>query len=256
MGLCPAGRLSANRRRSCAAHPCLFWWRDELDVLAAEEFVERRLEIGVTAHFELARSAQDEAEVLRWVVLVGGVDDQDDVGFAGVVFEDLFGASHLALAVQAPFEVDRDLSREVFVGFLDGEQLVDDQIRLAAAAIDFAFEEHDRFGQHFVSEAGEVFGPHDAADDAGRVFQIEVDVLAVPVAAGLFRLSFLDAGDHAADQYFGAVFHVTQLFVGVRRMFFELVGHLRQRVTGEVEAKDFLLGGQPLRVRPSGSIGQ
>ena len=54
MGLCPAGYSSANRRRSCAAHPCLFRWRDELDVFAAEEVVEGRLEVGVAAHFELA----------------------------------------------------------------------------------------------------------------------------------------------------------------------------------------------------------
>ena len=38
-------------------------------------------------------------------------------------------------------------------------------------------------------------------------------------------------------------------------MFFELVGHLRQRMAGEVKAEDFLLGSQALRVRPSGSFG-
>jgi hypothetical protein len=37
----------------------------------------------------LAGGAEDVAEVLCRVGGVGGVDDQDDVGFAGVAFEDL-----------------------------------------------------------------------------------------------------------------------------------------------------------------------
>lgn len=215
-------------------------------MFAAEEFVERRLQVGVAAHFELARGAEDEAEVLRRVVLVGGVDDQDDIGFAGVAFEDLFGASHFAFAVQAALEVDRDLGREILVGFLDGEELVDDQVRFAAAAVHFAFEEHDRFGLHFVAEAGVVFGPHDAADDPAGIFEVEIGVLTVPVAAGLFRLSLLDAADHAGDEHLGAVLQIAELFVVVSRVLRQLVGNLCQRMTGEEEAEDFLLGGELL----------
>lgn len=202
-------------------------------MFAAEEGVEVLLEVGIAAHFEIAGSAEDVAEVLGRVGGVGGVHDQDDVGFAGVAFEDLFGASHLAFAVQAAFEVDRDLRREVLVGFFDGEELVDDQVRFAAAAVHFAFEEHDRFGLHFVAETGVVFGPHDATDDAGRVFEVEVDVLAVPVAAGLFRLSLLDAADHAGHEHFGPVLQIAELFVFVSRVLRELVGELRQRMAGE-----------------------
>ncbi|TXT19208.1 MAG: hypothetical protein FD138_4371, partial [Planctomycetota bacterium] len=117
---------SPNRRPTHAAHPRLFRRGDELDVFAAECFVEGGLEVGVAAHFELAGGAQDKSEVLRRVVLIGGVHDQDDVGFSGVIFEDLFGSEHFPLAVQAAFEVDRELGGEVLVGFLDGEKLVDD----------------------------------------------------------------------------------------------------------------------------------
>lgn len=124
-------KSSSNRRAPHAAHPGLFRRGDELDVVAAEDFVERRLEVGIAAHFELTGSAQDKAKMLRRIVLVGGVDDQDHVGFSGVAFEDLFGASHLAFAVQAPFEVDRELRREVLVGLLNSEELIDDQVCFA-----------------------------------------------------------------------------------------------------------------------------
>ena len=214
------------------------------------------MQVGVAAYFELIARAEDVAEVLGRVGGVGGVDDQDDVGFAGVAFEDLFGSEHFAFAVQAALEVDRELRREVLVGFLDGEELVDDQVRLAAASVNFAFEEDHCFGLHFVAEAGVVLGPHDAADDACWVFEIEVDVFRMPVAAGLFRLGFLDAADHAGDEHFGAVLQIAELFVVVSRVLRELVGELRQRMTGEEEAEDFFLGRQLLRVCPIGSVRQ
>ena len=209
-------------------------------MFAAERFVEGGLEVGAAAYFELAGSAKEVAKVLGRVGGVGGVHDQDHVGFAGMAFEDLFGASHHASAVQAPCEVDRELRREVLVGFLDGEELVDDQVWFAAAAIDFAFEEHDRFGLHLLAEAGVVLRPQDAADDAGRVFEVEVDVLAVPVAAGLFRVRFLDAADHAGDEHFGPVLQIAKLLVVVRRVLRQLVAELCQRVACENIFQKFL----------------
>ena len=61
-----------------------FRWDDELDVLAAEEFVEFGLQIGVATHLELAGGAEDVTQVLGRVLRVGRVDDQDDVGLARV----------------------------------------------------------------------------------------------------------------------------------------------------------------------------
>lgn len=83
------------------------------------------LEVGVVDHFELAASAQDAAEVLGWVWFV---HKQDDVGFAGMAFEDLFGSEHFPFAVEASAEVEG-----VFlVASLDREMLIDDDVRVAA----------------------------------------------------------------------------------------------------------------------------
>jgi hypothetical protein len=53
--------------------------------------------------------------VLRRRGGVGRIHDQDHVRFAGVAFEDLFGSEHFAFAMQAAFEVDRELRREALV---------------------------------------------------------------------------------------------------------------------------------------------
>ena len=132
--------------------------------------------------------------------------------------------------VQGFIEADGDLGSEFAIGLIEGVYAIDDEVWFAAAAVNFAGDDDDIFAFDDVFVAGIVFGPGDAADDSGGIFEVEVRVSSMSISAGFFCGGEFDGGDHAADGDLGAVFEFGDFGISIGGVAFDASGVLSEWV--------------------------
>lgn len=158
--------------------------------------------------------------------------------------------------VQGFIEADGDLGGEFAIGLIESVDTIDDEIWFAAAAVNFSGDDNDVFGFDDIFVAGVVFGPCDAADDAGGIFEVEVGISGMSISAGFFGGGEFDGGDHTADGDLNAVFEFSEFCVAIGGVAFDAAGVLSERVGGEIEADGFFFELEFDGVCPFGEVGE
>src|SRR5581483_1596759 len=126
--------------------------------------------------------------------------DQLQPAVAGITAQNLVQKFDMARRVLGLAKADDDAARESFVELADGNQLVNDEIRLFAAGafIDDSSGDENGIGLDQVREFGEVLRPEDGADHSAGVLEVEHGVFRVRLArAGVLRVRKLDGRKHA-----------------------------------------------------------
>ena len=90
------------------------------------------------------------------------------------------------------FKADGDLRRELLVRLIEGEESIDDHVGFTAATVHFSGDNDYVFRANHFLIPRIVFGPRNAANDSGGVFEVEIGVPRMSVAAGFFGGCQLD----------------------------------------------------------------
>ncbi|MEY3458233.1 MAG: hypothetical protein RL215_1390 [Planctomycetota bacterium] len=201
----------------------------EVKVGIPDDFGERLEEIRPDVDSAVGSRGEDVAE--SWGVLFcGGVNEEDGIGVSGEARDESADALDIIGCMESFFEADGDLRGEFAIGLIEGMDAIDDEVWFAAAAVNFAGDDDDIFAFDDVFVAGIVFGPGDTADDSGGIFEVEVGVAGVSVAAGFFGGGEFDGGDHAADGDLGAVFEFGDFGISIGGVAFDASGVLSEWV--------------------------
>ena len=127
-------------------------------------------------------------------------------------------------------EADGDLGGEFSIGLIECVDAIDDEVGFAAASVNFSGDDDDVFSFDDIFVAGEVFWPGDAADDASGIFEVEVGIASMAIAAGFFGGGEFDGGDHTADGDLSVVFEIGEFCIAVGGVAFDSSGVLSEGV--------------------------